>query len=401
MFKKTALYVIIISSTIFHTLAMSSSDNKSITLFTASNNFINQLYRNLSANTDENIIISPLSLQIILTLLSHGAAESTLNELRSVLDDTEFLTGEYKALLAQLNNINKATLYLRNAAYVQEEVDIEGDFLSVCMNIFESLISKVDFGEPSTVDIINSWILTATNHKIRNVISAKDIDNDTRFLLLNAIYFQCAWQKMFNENDTTPRWFHDSQTSYMVPTMYKKATYFHGEIPTMHTQFIEIPYLNENIVMVILLPYKEAELKDVEKNFNWETVVNAHRSSNHFNLYLPKFEFENTINLNDVLNKIGLKTMFLKKSANFTRISSDLSLSVSTVLQKVFIKFDERGSEAAGVTGVEVRLKRSAISPVDLFVDRSFMFAIEHKPTKLPLFLGSVRELRTYIKDEL
>lgn len=156
-----------------------------------------------------------------------------------------------------------------------------------------------------------------------------DTNIDTKIMLLNAIYFKSRWLTTFNEKDTVKREFHVSKTeTYLVPTMFKKATYFYGEIPDWNTRFIEIPYLvniiiiiykkllriklnkntilqNKDIVMIILLPDKEIELHDLENNFNWQTLVETHRFSDDFELYLPKFKLELTINLKDVLHKVS------------------------------------------------------------------------------------------------
>ncbi|XP_070155387.1 antichymotrypsin-2 isoform X2 [Polyergus mexicanus] len=411
MFKSTALFIII-ASTVLHTVIMSVEEvSSSIKLntfkliSTACNDFTNSLYKTLAVNIDKNIIISPLSLHMILSLLSNGAGGSTLDELRSALgyNDKESLNDEFRALIVLLNDMENVTLHIANAAYIQKEVDLTGDFLSICMNIFQSAISKINFkNNVHAAETINSWVQMATYNKISNIISPNDINIDTNFIMVNAIHFKSRWLKPFNEEETQQREFHVSKTeTYHVPTMYRKATYFYGEIPAWDTQFIEIPYLNEEIVMIILLPDKEIELQVVENNFNWETLVKRRKFYDDFELYLPKFKFEIAINLKDILHKIGLNTMF-KDNCDFTRLSK-FPLKVSNVLQKIFIDVNEQGAEAAAVTAAEMRLKRMAIEPMEFIVDRPFMFAIEHKPTTIPLFLGSVRKLNSSVsvRDEI
>ncbi|XP_029667265.1 antichymotrypsin-2-like isoform X3 [Formica exsecta] len=404
--------MIIIASTVLHTVIMSVEEvSSSIKLntfkriSTACNDFTNSLYKTLAVNTDKNIIISPLSLHMILSLLSNGAGGSTLDELRSALgyNDKESLNDEFRALIVLLNDMENVTLHIANAAYIQKEVDLTGDFLSICMNIFQSAITKINFkNNVHAAETINSWVQMATYNKISNIISPDDISIDTNFIMVNAIHFRSRWLKPFNEEDTQQREFHVSKTeTCLVPTMYRKATYFYGEIPTWDTQFIEIPYLNEEIVMIILLPDKDIELQLVENNFNWETLVKRRKFYDDFELYLPKFKFEIAINLKDVLHKIGLNAMF-KDNCDFTRLSK-FPLKVSNVLQKIFIDVNEQGTEAAAVTVAEMRSRRMAIEPMEFIVDRPFMFAIEHKPTTIPLFLGSVRKLNSFVsvRDEI
>ncbi|EFN79721.1 Serpin B8 [Harpegnathos saltator] len=152
--------------------------------------------------------------------------------------------------------------------------------------------------------------------------------------------------------------------------------------------------------MIILLPDKDVELQTLENNFDWKILAEAPSSVNEIKLYLPKFKFEITLKLEEVLRKIGLNTMF-ENNADFERLSN-IPLKVGTVLQKVFIELNEEGSEAAAATVVESRLKRMAVLLEEFVVNRPFMFAIQHKPSKMPLFLGSVRKIEfTPEKDEL
>lgn len=62
---------------------------------------------------------------------------------------------------------------------------------------------------------------------------------------------------------------------------------------------------NQDFVMIILLPDREIELQVLENNFNWETLVDAPRSTDEVALYLPKFKFEITIDLKDALRKVS------------------------------------------------------------------------------------------------
>ncbi|XP_077266426.1 antichymotrypsin-2 isoform X2 [Temnothorax americanus] len=363
-----SLFAIVVGSTLAlsdRDMSSSSGQQNDIkTLSTACNKFTIPLYKSLSTNVDSNVAISPLSLHIILSLLSNGAGGLTLNELKSALrhDDTAPLNDEFKFLALLLNNIENIELRIANKIYVQDGFDLMAEFLAICTDIFQSSISRLNFKDNGlAAKTINSWVRKATDNKIFDIIS--------------------------------------SETN-LVPTMFKSSKYAYGDIPTWRTSFIEIPYLNQDIAMIILLPDREIELQVLENNFNWEVLADAPRSTDEVALYLPKFKFEITIDLKDALRKIGLNTMF-EDNADFTRLSN-VPLKVSHALQKIFIEINEEGSEAAAATVVGMRLKRMAILPMEFVVDRPFLFAIEHKPSRVPLFLGSVRNIEfVREKDEL
>ncbi|XP_011864861.1 PREDICTED: antichymotrypsin-2-like isoform X2 [Vollenhovia emeryi] len=385
-------------------MSSSGQQNDIKTLSTACNKFTIPLYKSVASNVDSNVIISPWSLHMILSLLSNGAGGFTLTQLKSALhhDDTASFDDEFKALNILLNNIKNTELHIANKMYVQDGFDLMAEFLGICTNTFQSSISRLDFTDNGhAVKTINSWVEKATNNKIFDIISSDDIDEDTRIMLINAIYFKSKWLHRFDESYTVNRKFHVSKTkTSLVPTMFKESKYAYGEIPTWHTSFIEIPYLNQDIAMIILLPDRETELQILENNFNWETLAEAPRSTDEVALYLPKFKFEITIDLKDVLRKIGLNTMF-QDDADFTRLSS-IPLKVSQVLQKIFIEINEEGSEAAAATVAGMRMRRMAVLPMEFMVDRPFLFVIEHKPSRIPLFFGSVRKIDFLeAKDEL
>ncbi|XP_011691975.1 PREDICTED: antichymotrypsin-2-like [Wasmannia auropunctata] len=386
-------------------MSLSGQQNDIKTLSTACNNFTIPLYKSLSINTDSNVIISPLSLHMILSLLSNGAGGFTLNELKSVLhhdDEVVSLNDEFKTLALLLNDIENIELHIANKIYIQDGFDLMAEFLAICINIFQSSVSRLDFKDNElAVKTINSWIQKATNNKIFDIISFDDLDKDTRIMLINAVYFKSNWLHTFDKTNTVMRQFHVSKTeTNLVPTMFKTSKYAYGKIATWHATFIEIPYLNQDIVMIILLPDREIELQMLENNFNWKTLADAPRFIDEVALYLPKFKFEITIDLKDSLRKIGLNTIF-EDDADFTRLSN-IPLKVSQALQKIFIEINEEGSEAAAATVVGMRLKRMAILPMEFMVDRPFLFAIEHKPSRIPLFLGSVRKIEfSQERDEL
>ncbi|XP_014479261.1 PREDICTED: leukocyte elastase inhibitor-like isoform X2 [Dinoponera quadriceps] len=395
------------------TLAMSiqaadmslSQDQDSLkNVFAACSSFTNILYKNLSTIINDNVVTSPLSLHMILSLLVNGADGTTLDELKSVLhhNDSSSLNNEFKALIPLLNNIGNLELHIANSAYIQDNFELMADFLSVCTNVFQSSISRVNFKDAvHAVEIINSWVKEATNEKIPDIISAGDIDEDTKVILLNAIYFKSKWQKPFDPTLTQNRKFHISKTeANLVPMMFKKSKYVNGKIPAWHSKFIEIPYLNQDVVMIILLPDEDVELQTLEDNFDWKTLAKEPTSIENIELYLPKFKFEITLKLKETLRKIGLKTMF-EDIADFRRLSK-IPLKVGKVLQKVFIEVNEEGSEAAAASDVMVRMRRMTILEEKFVVDRPFMFMIQHKPSKIPLFLGSVRKIKSSLeKDEL
>ncbi|CAK9799753.1 unnamed protein product [Anthophora quadrimaculata] len=385
---------------------LSSENNIYKNLSTSCNDFTKAFYKELSSTNVGNIVTSPLSIHMILSHLSHGAESLTLTEFTKTLchRDKDSIKEGYKLLTAQLNELNNVKLYIANAMYIQDEFEVLTEFLTIGKEVYLSEVSKVDFKHNIDVaEKINTWVKEKTNNKIFDLVSSGDFNENTKLVLINAIYFNGSWLHKFNAKDTQDKIFHVTKNKKkLVPTMFNKSKYNYGNIPELHAKFIEIPYMNTDIVMIIILPNEVDGLSNLENNFSWEILANAARFNNDVDLYLPKFKIEFTVDLENILHKLGLSTMF-KPDANFNYISN-VPLKVSKVLHKAIIEINEESTEAAAATAVHIRLRRmiDIDIPQIFLVDRPFMFIIEFKPYNIPLFIGNIKNIgSTTHKDEL
>jgi serpin B len=88
-------------------------------------------------------------------------------------------------------------------------------------------------------------------------------------------------------------------------------------------------------------------------------------------------------------------------SANFDKIAPRKPndyLYISNIFHKTFIDVDEKGTEAAAATAVVMMmatgLARPKPPPIEVKVDRPFVYAIQHVPSGVCLFLGRVTDPR-------
>lgn len=286
---------------------------------------------------------------------------------------------------------------------MQEGSQISSDFLTLGTDIYSCGLFRTDFGNSQqAISEINTWVKNATKNKIPTVLGPNDINDNVRVILVNAVYFKGQWLHKFDKKATQKKSFYKTKKDKIsVPMMYAKENYVYGKIPSLNARFIELPYVNEDLIMIILLPDKVDGIQFLEQNFKWEDYLKAQSMRTKVKLYLPRFKHEVTINLKEILQKMGLQTMF-KESADFSRLINE-KVRVAKVLQKAFIEVNEEGSEAAAATVVQIRVRRASVDPVEEFlVDHPFLFIICHKPSKIPLFLGSVKNIKNpKKKDEL
>ncbi|XP_076669976.1 alaserpin isoform X1 [Andrena cerasifolii] len=406
MFKSFIGLITIFFATMAQSTNTPSNSRKDVhkNLSTSCNEFTKDFNKELALASKGNIVSSPLSVHMILSLLSHGADSETLDELTTGLYhlDKNSIEEGYTSLIAVLNELKDVKLYIANALYVQGGLELLTEFLTIGTDVYQSMISKLDFKRNvDASEKINKWVKETTNNKISDLVTSDDFDEYTKLVLINAIYFNGIWLHKFDTKNTEKRAFHVTETEKkFVPTMFNKSKYNHGEIPSLKAKFIEIPYMNKDIVMTIILPNEANGLSTVQNNFSWEILANTPRSANEVELYLPKFKIEFTVDLKSILRKLGLSKMF-DDNAEFNRMTK-VPLKVSKVLHKAVIDVNEEGTEAAAATAVHMRLRRMINMPVQFLVDRPFMFVIEYKPNNIPLFVGSVRDINvTPKKDEL
>jgi serine protease inhibitor len=145
-------------------------------------------------------------------------------------------------------------------------------------------------------------------------------------------------------------------------------------------------------------------LSALEAKINVSMVADcAHLEQRDVILHMPKFKLQPpTVSIGRELQSLGMKCAFdlPKGSANFDRLAPRKPndyLFISDVFHKTYIAVDEKGTAAAAATAVAMMRSTARIepaTPVEVIVDRPFLFAIQHAPTGTCLFLGQVTDPR-------
>jgi len=154
---------------------------------------------------------------------------------------------------------------------------------------------------------------------------------------------------------------------------------------------LEMPYGSGKYSMLIFLPASGKNTTDMISSLTSENVNDwlLKMTEQKKKVYLPKFEFKFDDSLVDELQVLGMTDAFNEAKADLSGISDAAKLVISQVMHKSYIKVDERGTEAAAVTGITVGV--TSIGPDNsVRVDHPFVFAIREKDTKAILFIGKV-----------
>ncbi len=252
----------------------------------------------------------------------------------------------------------------------------------------------LDFKDASAAaDAINAWVEEQTNQKIQQLADPAMFSGDTALALTNAVYFKAAWRYPFNEAATADAPFtilNGEQLS--VPTM-RLSEMLNASV-TEELTMVQLPYAGGTMVMEILMPSLDAWNDPAALAELWASPQGLPElQPENVSLSMPKFRIETlTMDMIPALNANGMRLAFTD-DADFSGISGDESLYVSTIAQKAFIDVNEQGTEATAATIAVVTQKMApGGEPLQITIDRPFIFQIRDTATGAILFIGSVMQ---------
>jgi serpin B len=358
---------------------------------------------------DSNIIYSPFSISVALAMTMAGSAGSTETAMMDALQiglPVEMVYPAYDALLLGIEDSEAAgsedfegnpfTLNIANSIWGQSGFSFNEPFLNTLAQYFGAGMNTVDYVQAPEAarEAINSWVEDETMDKIKDLIPEGAINQLTRLVLANAIYFKGSWYTPFNEAGTVTALFNlldGTQTDVdMMAMTGEHLMYAEGN----GYQVVQLPYMSNDFVMTLIVP-DSGNFEAFEGALTADAYAEIVQGMEYklVDLQMPKFDFESTVNANEVLIALGMGEAFDQDLADFSGMTDEDRLFISDVLHKATITVDENGTEAAAATAVIMSLK--AAMPEDalsLVLDRPFMFFIEHQPTDSILFMGRVVE---------
>ncbi len=354
--------------------------------------FIDKIDENALKQKQKEWIVSPLSLQLALGMLLNGAQGETAAEICRTLGYGEGETAEINAwaklMLEQLPKLDKKTdLALADAIFYNKTMTLKAPYKDAVGTSYKATFEALDFTKTkASADVINKWCDKQTKGLIPHVLN--EVDPAYLAYLVNALYFKSQWQKKFAKGDSGNETFYQEDGSKGKVKMMKQdgIKFQYGE--TEVWQAIRLPYGNGNFAMTVVLPKEGHTVREIsaalgkgEKVFTtWEVEAD---------LWLPRFETQYHIGLNDILKDMGMPQSFTPK-ADF-KAMSDYASFVGFVQQDAVIKVDEEGTEAAAVTVIGMLAAAAPIAPpqkVVFHADHPFLYLITESSTGTILFAG-------------
>jgi serpin B len=355
-------------------------------------------------DAEGNLFYSPYSISEALAMTYGGARGETEKQMQAALQfklAQDKLHPAFNSLDIELAKRGKGAqgadnagfrLHVVNAIWGQQGFKFTQQYLDLLAQNYGAGLRVVDYVKDAekSRQTINQWVSDQTENRIKDLLPEGSINQLTRLVLTNAIYFNAAWQSQFQKNATADGQFTLLNGSKVTVQMMKQMKSFaYAEGPNY--QAVELPYDGNELSMVILLPVAD-QFKAFEAALNSQQVKGIVQSlkSNEVDLTMPKFKVESEFNLKKALSSLGMPVAFSETEADFSGMDGQKDLHISDVVHKSYVTVDEKGTEAAAATGVVVGTTAMPAKTYQVTLDHPFIFFIRDIQTGTILFTGRV-----------
>lgn len=361
---------------------------------TAYYDFAISLFKENQVNGD-NILISPLSVLCALSMTANGADNNTLKELEDVFGLSASEMNKY--LYSYINSLEqgeKFSLKLANSLWItnDETFNVNNEFLQINADYHSPQMYSVNFDSENTVKDMNNWVKKNTDGMIPSIID-EPLPDFTLMCLMNALAFEAEWETIYDEYSV-----HEGNF-YPLDLVVQKVDFMYSDEYTYladdeATGFLKY-YSGEKYAFAAVLPNEEITLDEYIKNLTGEKISkllnNAQKEK--VKTKTPKFEYDYSANITDMLKNMGIKTAFDEDNAELSGIGTwDYgNLYINKVIHKTYISVAEKGTRAGAVTA-EILCGSTAMpeKELEVYLDRPFMYMIIDRENNVPFFIGTV-----------
>lgn len=344
--------------------------------------------------SDDNVMISPISIVNSLAMTSNGAVGETLSQMELVFGTSGSELSVYlKNYNADIESAKNNSVNLANSIWFKDSdrFEINQEFLQINKDYFDADIYKSQFDEQTLADI-NKWVNENTDGMIEKILD--EVPENAIMYLINALSFDAEWDEIYKEVNINVGEFYNgnssvSQVEFMTSEEQKVFELNNG------VGFIK-PYKNNEFSFVGLLPNENSsvgelvdELLDIDVN---ELISSAKIEST--DVILPKFSIEFSTELSELLVNMGMELAFDSNNADFSNLAiGDGNIYIGQIFHKTYINVDEQGTQAGASTAVEMLMKMAMpMQKNEIRLNRPFVYMIIDNNNNIPLFIGNFND---------
>ena len=386
-------------------LSVTAQETSSINTHTFAFNLMEQLEKQCEAD-NKNLVFSPLSAWIALSMLQNGAAGNTLAEMQQAMSTTEYSTQQLNEYNQQLMSVMQhstipewmspeeidpqsvPSLESANSIWSDTGFPFLSSFYDVNTKYYDAYLQTLDLSEQESMDIIDAWVNDATHAAIPSI---KMLPNDIlRMILINTIYFKGGWASAFQKRLTNyDTFYNDGNKPVSIPMMHQQEMLMYAKAEGY--QAVKLYYgFDAKFSMTIFLP-DQTEMSKTLTAERWENIQKAMHGEG-VTLSMPRFNTNCELGLMDSMKALGMQDAFDAILADFSKMSP-IGLFVSKIKQLAHIEVDEDGTVAAAATVIAMDEYAIPDYPITLTINHPFYFTIEDNETGTILFMGHVRNI--------
>ncbi len=369
---------------------------------TAVTRSLNQLSVDLHrvvAREPGNVFVSGTSVSLALAMLHAGSGGATRKQLAGALHLGKLADSDWQAGLAGVRAgwarpKQGVTVAVANRLFGEQTLVFKPAYLELGRKVFGAPLEPVDYIKDAgaATTRINAWVGEQTHGKILELVPAGALDDTTRLVLANAIYFKGDWQEPFELAKTRPETFFGAAAKKEVPMMRSSQRLRLATPKGAALRVLELPYKGGDYALVIVLPQAKDGLAKIEKKLaaaDLQAWIDG-ASETLVDLRMPRFTLEDSVDLKAVFAELGLADLFKPKRVDLGGIA-ETRLALSGAFHQTFVAVDEEGTKAASATAITLSIE-SASPSTPFVVDHPCLFLIRDTRSGLFLFLGRLSD---------
>ena len=356
--------------------------------------FAVSLFQQATAAGGENVLLSPLSVQLALAMTANGAGGQTLAEMEALLGGSIPLEELNEYLHTYVNGLpsgESAALHIANSVWFRDDesrLTVEPTFLQCVADYYAAQVYAAEFDD-RTVDDINNWVSQHTDGMIDGIIN--QIPPQAVMYLINAMAFDAEWETVYRTTDLRDGTFTSASGEQQAVQMMHstESRYFETDSAVGFFKDYKGSYS-----FVGILPDEGVSLHDYVAGLDAAALLQAmqNASNGSASVTMPKFSYDYKLEMSQCLKQLGMPTAF-EVYADFSGICTPIELRISEVLHQTHIEVGERGTRSGAATIVQLEGSGAMEDVRSICLDRPFLYMIVDNATNLPLLIGTVTDL--------
>lgn len=349
-----------------------------------------------SENSNENTLISPLSILCALAMTANGAEGETLNQIENMLGMTNQQLNLYLySYIKKLPQGEKYKLNLANSIWFTNDkrFTVNRDFLQTAKDYYDADIYKAALNNQTCKDV-NDWVNKKTGKMIPKILDR--FSENAVMCLVNALAFDAEWDNIYEENSV-------SDGEFIKEDGTKQDASFMESTENLYLEddkakgFMKY-YAGGKYAFVAMLPNNGVSISEYISLLNSDSLNTLLLNPQSTDVYteIPKFETEYKVEMSKILKTMGIPKAFDKINAEFNALGTSTTgnIYIDEVLHKTYISVGEKGTRAAAATNVITDDFFYDMDIKEVCLNRPFVYMLIDCENNIPFFIGTMMDVK-------